>query len=155
MHVVAAKAVALKEALTPEFKQYQQRVLKNARTLAEALQRRGFRIVSGGTDTHLLLVDVKSSRGLTGKAAEKILDSVGITVNKNTIPFDDEPPAVTSGLRLGSPAVTTRGMGPADMEEIAAVIDDVLSSPEDEAVLATAREQVRALCEKYPLYGGL
>lgn len=155
MHVIAAKAVALKEAATPEFRQYQQRVLDNARTLAEALQQRGFRIVSGGTDNHLLLVDVKSSRGLTGKAAEKLLDAAGITVNKNTIPFDTESPAVTSGLRLGTPAATTRGMTTADMEEIAAVIDDVLSAPEDEAVLSSAKERVRALCEKYPLYGGL
>jgi len=155
MHIIAAKAVALKEASTPEFKEYQRRVLENARTLASALQRRGFRIVSGGTDTHLLLVDVKSSRGLTGQAAEKILDAVGITVNKNTIPYDPEPPAVTSGLRLGTPAATTRGMTAADMEEIAAIIDDVLSAPEDQAVLESARRRVRALCEKYPLYGGL
>jgi len=155
MHIIAAKAVALKEASTPEFKEYQRRMLENARTLASALQRRGFRIVSGGTDTHLLLVDVKSSRGLTGQAAEKILDAVGITVNKNTIPYDPEPPAVTSGLRLGTPAATTRGMTAADMEEIAAIIDDVLSAPEDQAVLESARRRVRALCEKYPLYGGL
>ena len=119
------------------------------------MQERGFRIVSGGTDTHLLLVDVKASRGLTGQAAEKVLDSVGITVNKNTIPFDEEPPMVTSGLRLGSPAVTTRGMGPEEMRAIAGIIDDVLSAPEDERVLNSARERVRALCEQYPLYGGL
>ena len=155
MHVIAAKAVALKEALSPGFKEYQRRVVENARVLAEALQERGFRIVSGGTDTHLLLVDVKASRGLTGQAAEKVLDSVGITVNKNTIPFDEEPPMVTSGLRLGSPAATTRGMGPEEMRAIAGIIDDVLSAPEDERVLNSARERVRALCEQYPLYGGL
>lgn len=155
MHVIAAKAVALKEALSPGFKEYQRRVVENARVLAEALQERGFRIVSGGTDTHLLLVDVKASRGLTGQAAEKVLDSVGITVNKNTIPFDEEPPMVTSGLRLGSPAATTRGMGPEEMRAIADIIDDVLSAPEDERVLNSARERVRALCEQYPLYGGL
>ncbi|MFS8582412.1 MAG: serine hydroxymethyltransferase, partial [Limnochordales bacterium] len=139
MHVIAAKAVALKEALSPGFKEYQRRVVENARVLAEALQERGFRIVSGGTDTHLLLVDVKASRGLTGQAAEKVLDSVGITVNKNTIPFDEEPPMVTSGLRLGSPAATTRGMGPEEMRAIAGIIDDVLSAPEDERVLNSAR----------------
>lgn len=155
MHVIAAKAVALKEALAPEFKQYQAQVLENARTLADALQGRGFRVVSGGTDTHLMLVDVKSSRGLTGQAAETVLDDVGITVNKNTIPFDEESPMVTSGLRLGSPAATSRGMGAAEMRTIAEIIDDVLSAPGDDAVRAAARARVQALCEKFPLYGGL
>lgn len=155
MHVIAAKAVALKEALAPEFKEYQKRVVENARVLAEQLQARNFRIVSGGTDTHLMLVDVKSSRGLTGQAAERLLDQIGITVNKNTIPFDNESPMVTSGLRLGSPATTSRGMGPEQMVDIAAIIDDVLTAPEDDVVLADAKARVRALCNKYPLYGGL
>src|SRR5690606_15564513 len=110
MHVIAAKAVALKEALTPEFRSYQRQVVNNAKALASALMSRGFRVVSGGTDTHLMLVDVKASRGLTGKEAEALLDDVMITVNKNTIPFDTEKPTVCSGLRLGTPAVTTRGM---------------------------------------------
>ena len=155
MHVIAAKAVALKEALAPEFKEYQKRVVENARVLAEQLQARNFRIVSGGTDTHLMLVDVKSSRGLTAQAAERLLDQIGITVNKNTIPFDNESPMVTSGLRLGSPATTSRGMGPEQMVDIAAIIDDVLTAPEDDVVLADAKARVRALCNKYPLYGGL
>lgn len=155
MHVIAAKAVAFKEALEPEFKEYQARIIENARALAEALQARNFRIISGGTDTHLMLVDVKSSRGLTGQAAETVLDGIGITVNKNTIPFDTESPMVTSGLRLGTPATTTRGMGTQQMGDIAAIIDDVLSAPEDAAVLADAKARVRALCENYPLYGGL
>lgn len=154
MHVIAAKAVALKEALAPEFKQYQSRVVENANTLAEALVERGYRLASGGTDTHLLLVDVKTSRGVTGQQAETVLDTVGITVNKNTIPFDTESAMVTSGVRLGSPAATTRGMGPEEMKVIAAIIDDVLSAPEDEAVLEDARRRVGDLCAQYPLYGG-
>ncbi|MFO7311121.1 MAG: serine hydroxymethyltransferase [Bacillota bacterium] len=155
MHVIAAKAVALKEALTPEFRAYQQQIVKNAQALAEALKARGFRLVSGGTDNHLMLVDVKSSRGLTGKQAETLLDEVGITVNKNTIPFDTEKPAVGSGLRLGTPAVTTRGMKEAEMEEIADIIDRVLSHPGDEIVRQEARERVARLCAAYPLYGGV
>jgi len=155
MHVIAAKAVALKEALTPEFRAYQQQIVKNAQALAEALKVRGFRLVSGGTDNHLMLVDVKSSRGLTGKQAETLLDEVGITVNKNTIPFDTEKPAVGSGLRLGTPAVTTRGMKEAEMEEIADIIDRVLSHPGDEIVRQEARERVARLCAAYPLYGGV
>jgi len=155
MHVIAAKAVALKEALTPAFRAYQQQIVKNAQALAAALQARGFRLISGGTDNHLMLVDVKSSRGLTGKQAETLLDEVGITVNKNTIPFDTEKPAVGSGLRLGTPAVTTRGMKEAEMEEIADIIDRVLSHPGDEIVRQEARERVARLCAAYPLYGGV
>jgi len=155
MHVIAAKAVALKEALAPEFRAYQQQILANAQALAGALARRGFRLISGGTDNHLMLVDVKSSRGLTGKRAEALLDEVMITVNKNTIPFDTEKPAVGSGLRLGTPAVTTRGMKEPEMEEIAAIIDLVLSKPDDEAVRQQARERVGRLCAAYPLYGGV
>jgi len=155
MHVIAAKAVALKEALTPEFRSYQRQIVNNAKALASALMSRGFRLVSGGTDNHLMLVDVKTSRGLTGKKAETLLDEVMITVNKNTIPFDTEKPAVGSGLRIGTPAVTTRGMKEAQMEEIADIIDRVLSNPGDEAVRTEARERVARLCAAYPLYGGV
>ena len=155
MHVIAAKAVALKEALTPEFRSYQRQIVNNAKALAAALMSRGFRLVSGGTDNHLMLVDVKTSRGLTGKKAETLLDEVMITVNKNTIPFDTEKPAVGSGLRIGTPAVTTRGMKEPQMEEIADIIDQVLSNPDDEAVRAEARERVARLCAAYPLYGGV
>lgn len=154
MHVVAAKAVALKEALSPEFTKYQRRIIANAKALAGALTERDYRLASGGTDTHLMLVDVKSSRGLTGQQAETVLDDVGITTNKNTIPFDTESAMVTSGLRLGSPAVTTRGMETGEMETIASIIDDVLSAPEDKKVLDDARKRVKELCSQYPLYGG-
>lgn len=155
MHVIAAKAVALKEALSAEFKQYQQRIVDNAKALADALTARNFRLASGGTDTHLMLVDVKTARNLTGQQAETALDEIGITTNKNTIPFDTESAMVTSGLRLGSPAVTTRGMGAEQMQTIAAIIDDVLSAPEDEGVQADAKARVRELCLNYPLYGGV
>lgn len=131
MHVIAAKAVALKEAASPEFKAYQEQVVKNAKALAEALGNRGFRIVSGGTDNHLMLVSVREL-GLTGLQAERLLDRCSITVNKNTIPFDPEKPFITSGLRIGTPAVTTRGMKEAEMLEIAEIISDVLHNPDDE-----------------------
>lgn len=151
MHVIAAKAVAFKEALSPAFQQYQEQIIKNARTLAEALTEKGFEIVSGGTDNHLMLVDLRG-KNLTGKVAEKILDDIGITANKNTIPFEPLSPFVTSGLRLGSPALTTRGFKEEDMREVAAIIADVLSHPEDAAVHEEARRRVAALCTKYPLY---
>ena len=151
MHVIAAKAVALGEALQPEFKEYAKQVIVNAQTLAETLQQEGFTIVSGGTDTHVLLVDLRTV-GLTGKVAEHVLDEVGITCNKNTIPFDPESPFVTSGIRLGTPALTTRGLHAEDMKEIASIISLVLKQPEDAAVLAEAKQRVAALCEKYPMY---
>ncbi|WP_127160851.1 serine hydroxymethyltransferase [Veillonella sp. VA137] len=151
MHVIAAKAVAFGEALQPEFKEYAKQVIVNAQTLAEALQQEGFTIVSGGTDTHVLLVDLRTV-GLTGKVAEHVLDEVGITCNKNTIPFDPESPFVTSGIRLGTPALTTRGLNAEDMKEIASIISSVLKQPEDTAVLAEAKQRVAALCEKYPMY---
>ena len=151
MHVIAAKAVAFGEALQPEFKEYAKQVIVNAQTLAETLQQEGFTIVSGGTDTHVLLVDLRSV-GLTGKVAEHVLDEVGITCNKNTIPFDPESPFVTSGIRLGTPALTTRGLHAEDMKEIASIISLVLKQPEDTAVLAEAKQRVAALCEKYPMY---
>ncbi len=154
MHVIAAKAVAFGEALKPEFKEYQEQIIKNAKAFAEALVEDGFRLVSGGTDNHLMLVDVRT-KGLTGKVAEKLLDDVGITCNKNTIPFDPESPFITSGLRLGTPAATTRGFVEDDFREVAAIIALVLNNPEDEAKKAEAKARVAALCKKYPLYENL
>ena len=151
MHVIAAKAVAFKEALTPEFKAYQQQIVKNAKVLADTLIEQGFDIVSGGTDNHLMLVDLRS-KNLTGKVAEKLLDDIGITANKNTIPFEPLSPFVTSGIRLGSPALTTRGFKEADMKQVAAIIAMVLDHPEDEKIHAEARKLVAELCAKYPLY---
>ena len=151
MHVIAAKAVALGEALQPEFKVYAQQIIDNAKALAAALRDKGLTIVSGGTDTHVMLVDVRST-GLTGKEAEHLLDEVGITCNKNTIPFDPASPFVTSGIRLGTPALTTRGLQVKDMEEIADIISAVLKNPEDKAVHEEASKRVAALCEAYPLY---
>ncbi len=151
MHVIAAKAVAFKEALTPEFKAYQQQIVVNARTLAEYLAGYGFRIVSGGTDNHMLLVDLRS-KNLTGKEGEQLLGEVGITVNKNTIPFDPQSPAVTSGIRIGTPAVTTRGMDQSAMARIAEAIHLVLSHPGDRDKKAVATGIVRELCTEYPLY---
>ena len=151
MHVIAAKAVALEEALQPAFKEYAAQVVKNAKTLAAALQEKGFRIVSGGTDNHLMLVDLRS-KGVTGKDAQNLLDGVGITANRNTIPFEPLSPFVTSGIRLGSPALTTRGFKEADMEEVAAIIALVLDHVKDAAAQEEAKKRVDALCEKYPLY---
>jgi len=149
-HVIAAKAVALAEAATPEFGQYQKRVVENARTLASALVSRGFRLVSGGTDNHLMLLDV-GARGISGKEAEKLLEAVGLTVNKNTIPFDTRPPMVASGIRVGTPAVTTRGMGTPEMEAIGEAIARVLEAPADEAAREGVRRTVRELCAGFPL----
>jgi len=149
-HVIAAKAVAFGEALTDDFKVYARRVVENAKALAQALIGRGFAIVSGGTDTHLMLVDLRP-KNLTGKVAEKTLDQAGITVNKNTIPDDPQSPFVTSGIRLGTPALTTRGMGPGEMERIAELIDRSLTRP-DEATLARVREEVEELSSTFPLY---
>lgn len=151
MHVIAAKAVALKEALSPEFKEYAKQIIKNAKALADTLQADGFRIVSGGTDNHLMLVDL-TSKNITGKLAQNLLDEVGITANKNTIPFEKLSPFVTSGIRLGSPALTTRGFKEDDMVEVANIIALVLDNPEDEAARQQARDRVAALCAKYPLY---
>ncbi|GGB12334.1 serine hydroxymethyltransferase [Macrococcus hajekii] len=151
MHVIAAKAAAFGEALKPEFRQYQEQVLKNAVALSEALKEKGLRIVSDGTDNHVFAVDV-TTFGLTGKVAEHALDAVGITTNKNTIPFDENSPFVTSGIRIGTPAVTTRGFKEEEMKEIAAIIADVLHQHEDEAVLKQAKERVQKLVAKFPLY---
>ncbi|MDU6979468.1 MAG: serine hydroxymethyltransferase [Veillonella sp.] len=154
MHVIAAKAVALGEALQPEFKVYAEQVIKNAKVLAAELIAKGLTIVSGGTDTHVMLVDVRNT-GLTGKEAEHLLDEIGITANKNTIPFDPASPFVTSGVRLGTPALTTRGLKEDDMKEIADIIATVLQNPEDTAKHQDAAKRVVALCEKYPLYPNL
>jgi glycine hydroxymethyltransferase len=151
MHTIAAKAVCFKLAGTDEFRAYQQQVMKNANTLAQSLADKGFRIVSGGTDCHLLLVDVKS-KGLTGKQAEEKLDSVGITVNKNTIPFDTEKPFIASGIRLGSPALTTRGFKEAEMEEVAELIAAALMADDNSPELASVSVKVATLCDRYPMY---
>lgn len=154
MHVIAAKAVAFKEAMSAEFKTYQQRIVKNASALAAALTNSGFRLVSGGTDNHLLLVDL-SNKGVTGAEAEDILESAGITVNKNAIPFDTRPPRVTSGIRIGTPAVTTRGLGVKEMEEIAGYISELLSRPGDTKLIREVRSKITALCRRFPIYSEL
>ena len=151
MHVFAAKAVCFEEATEPSFVQYQQQVVRNASRLAVAISDRGFRVVSGGTDNHIVLVDV-FSRGLTGKVSEEALGKAEITVNKNTIPFDEQPPMVASGIRLGTPALTTRGMTEAEMDTIADLIVRVLSAPEDDNVIRMVRDEVKELCRKFPLY---
>ncbi|MEP6495588.1 MAG: serine hydroxymethyltransferase, partial [bacterium] len=150
-HIIAAKAVCFREALAPSFKEYAQRIVANARALAAALVSRGFQIVSGGTDNHLMLVDLRN-RGLTGKVAQLALDEAAITVNKNTVPKETQSPFVTSGIRIGTPAVTTRGMNEAEMATIAGLIDRVLSAPEDGAVKAAVRSEVLALSARFPLY---
>ena len=151
MHIIAAKAVCLKEAAEPVFADYQRQIVANAARLASALSAAGFRLVSGGTDNHLMLVDV-FSKGITGKVAEAALDKAGITVNKNAIPFDPNPPMVASGIRVGTPAVTTRGMREADMETIAELITRALATPTDDRALAMVRAEVELLCRKFPLY---
>src|SRR5687767_4975192 len=151
MHIIAAKAVCLKEAMEPGFAGYQRQIVKNAQRLAAGLASAGFRLVSGGTDNHLMLVDV-FSKGLTGKVAEAALGKASITVNKNAIPFDKNPPMVASGIRLGTPAVTTRGMGEREMDLIAEYIARVLAAPEDEGALAMVRTEVETLCRNFPLY---
>ena len=154
MHVIAAKAVAFGEALKPEFREYAENIVKNAKAFAEGLKAEGFRLVSGGTDNHLILVDVRN-KNLTGKEAEKLLDNIGITCNKNTIPFDPASPFVTSGIRLGTPAATTRGFKEEDFKEVAAIMGLVLNNPTDFEKHAEAAKRVAALCKKYPLYENL
>ncbi len=153
MHVIAGKAAAFKEALEPSFKTYQEQVLKNAKTMAETLTQRGLRIVSGRTESHVFLVDLRSKQ-LTGKEAEILLGSAHITINKNGIPNDPEKPTVTSGIRIGSPAMTTRGFKEEESQTIAHLIADVLDSPQNEAVLSSVREKIKALCQRFPVYGG-
>ena len=151
MHVIAAKAVAFKEALSDEFKVYQQQVLDNAKALADELMKKGFRIVSGGTDNHLMLVDLRS-KNITGKEAQFLLDEIGITANRNTIPFEPLSPFVTSGIRLGTPALTTRGLKEENIREVADIIADVIENREDSAVIEAAKAKVQAICKKFPLY---
>jgi glycine hydroxymethyltransferase len=151
MHIIAAKAVAFQEALAPEFTTYQKAVVANAARLADSLVARGQRIVAGGTDNHVFLLDVAAA-GTTGKVMEGALETAGITVNKNTIPYDENPPLVASGIRIGSPAVTTRGMGETEMERIAGFIAEVLESPEDADLHADVRRRVLELCHEFPLY---
>jgi glycine hydroxymethyltransferase len=154
MHVIAGKAVCFKEAQAPEFRAYQKQIAANAVRLATGMANAGFRLVSGGTDNHLMLVDV-FSKGITGKAAEAALGRAGITVNKNAIPFDKNPPMTASGIRIGTPSVTTRNMGLAEMDLIAELIARVLDAPEDEAVAKRVGDDVRALCKRFPLYPDL
>jgi len=154
MHVIAAKAVALKEALSEGFRGYQQQIMANAKTLSARLAGHGFRIVSGGTDNHVFLMDVRPA-GLTGKVAEKALDAAHITVNKNTIPYDPNPPMVASGIRIGTPALTTRGMKEPEMDQVGDFIAEILRAPEDEAVRESVRRRIRELCERFPLYDPL
>ncbi len=151
MHIIAAKAVCFKEAAEPSFVEYQRQVVTNAAALARALVASGFRLVSGGTDNHLMLVDV-FSKGITGKVAEAALGKAGITVNKNAIPFDKNPPMVASGVRVGTPAVTTRGMREPEMETIADLITRALKTPDDDRALETIRAEVEGLCRRFPLY---
>jgi glycine hydroxymethyltransferase len=151
MHVIAAKAVALKEALAPSFKRYQQQVIANARALAQGLVDRGYHIVSGGTDTHLMLVNL-TNKGVTGKEAETALDAAGIIVNKNAVPYDEKPPAVASGIRLGSPIVSTRGMREPEMREVVSLIDRVLQQRQDQATLDAVRAEAKALCGRFPIF---
>ncbi len=152
MHIIAAKAVALKEALSPEFKLYQTQILKNAKALADGLLGRGFRLISGGTDNHLMLVDL-NPQNITGKEAEEALGKAGITVNKNTIPYEEKSPFVTSGIRIGVPAATTRGMKEKEMDAIAGLIDRAIKAGHDEAGLSGIKDEVRDLCEAFPFYG--
>jgi len=151
MHVVAAKAVAFGEALEPAFADYARRVVENAQAMAASFVARGYGVVSGGTDNHLCLIDLRS-KGLTGKQAEALLGEAEITVNKNMVPFDPESPFVTSGIRVGSPAMTTRGLGPDDFRAVVALVDRVLSNPDDEGERVAVRREVHALCEAFPLY---
>lgn len=151
VHVIAAKAVALREAMGEDFKRYQEGVLDNARTLAAELMEKGFRIISGGTDNHLMLVDL-TTKGITGKDAEDALEKAGISVNKNAIPYDQRSPAITSGIRLGTPSITTRGMGTAEMREIAEVISTVINKSKEPEIINACAERVRRLCDRFPLY---
>jgi glycine hydroxymethyltransferase len=151
MHVIAAKAVAFKEALEENFKKYAAQVIKNAQALAKKLMDYGFKVISNGTDNHLMLIDLRN-KNMTGKAAQEMLDAVGITVNKNAVPFDDKSPLITSGIRIGTPALTTRGMNEADMEKIAAMINDVISNPEDDKIKKDVSDRIDELTAEHPLY---
>ena len=151
MNIIAAKAVCFKEALQPEFKSYQKQVVKNAQIIAEVFKMEGFRVISGGTDTHLVLIDV-SVKGLTGAEAEKLLEEAGITVNKNAIPFDTRPPKITSGIRIGTPAITTRGLKEKEVEEVAHYMCEVLKDPKNEKIRKDIREKIKEICIRFPFY---
>jgi glycine hydroxymethyltransferase len=151
VHVIAAKAVAFKEAMNREFKDYQIKVIKNAKKLAEELIKGGFKVISGGTDNHMMLVDL-TNKGTTGKDAEEALGMTGITVNKNVVPYDEKPPAITSGIRLGTPCVTTRGMGEAEMVEMADIISSVIGNIHDTGVIKNLAKRVKTLCGNFPIY---
>ena len=151
MHVIAAKAVALAQAATDEFRDYQAKIVLNAKTLAEALLEEGFNLISGGTDNHLVLMDLTDLQ-ITGAQAQDVLERAGITVNKNSIPFDPLPPGKASGIRIGTPAVTTRGMGPDEMRLIASFVWKVLSAPRDDTAIAKVKDQVKEMCDQFPLY---
>jgi glycine hydroxymethyltransferase len=151
MHIIAAKAVALKEALAPEFKEYQRQIIKNAKAMADELKNQGFRLVSGGTDNHMMLVDL-IAKGVTGKEAQEALDRAAITVNKNSIPFDTKGPQVTSGIRIGTPAVTTRGMKENEMRQIASYIAEVIKNITNEKKIKAVAQKVKTLCDQFPLY---
>ena len=153
MHVIAAKAVAFKEALQPEFKEYQKQIVKNARRLGDCMAEAGLKLVSGGTDTHLVLIDLRET-DLTGQIAEDTLEQAGITANKNAIPFDPRPPAITSGIRIGTPAVTTRGMKEEEMVTIAEFMKEALNNTGNEKILSRIKDDVRELCKKFPMYPG-
>lgn len=151
MHIIAAKAVAFKEALHPDFKTYCQNIIDNAEALAQTLLEKDYHLVSGGTDTHVILIDL-SNKKITGKVAEKVLEKAGITVNKNMVPFDERSPFITSGIRIGTPALTTRGMGVEEMRQIGLLINRIISDPKNESVISTVKSAVRELCERFPLY---
>jgi len=151
MHIIAAKAIAFGEALKPEFKSYTQEIIDNAQAMAEALLEKDYHLVSGGTDTHVILIDL-SNKGVTGKASEKALERAGITVNKNMVPFDERSPFITSGMRVGTPAITTRGMGTDEMLAIVELIDRVVSDIENEATIEQVKSEVQSLCNSFPLY---
>lgn len=151
MHIIAAKAVAFKEALQPDFKTYCQNIINNAEALSQTLLEKDYHLVSGGTDTHVILIDL-SNKKITGKVAEKVLEKAGITVNKNMVPFDERSPFITSGIRIGTPALTTRGMGVEEMHQIGLLINRIISDPKNESVISTVKSTVRELCERFPLY---
>ena len=154
MHIIAAKAIAFGEALDPSFKIYAQEVINNAQTMAAAFSDRGYDLISGGTDTHVVLIDL-SNKNVNGKVAEKTLEKAGITINKNMVPFDTKSPFITSGIRVGTPAITTRGMGIDEMDQIVDLIDQVISNIEDESIINIVNESVKELCQSFPLYNEL
>jgi glycine hydroxymethyltransferase len=154
MHIIAAKAVAFGEALQPEFKEYTKSVVKNAKTMADEFMSLDYQVISGGTDTHVMLIDL-TNKNITGKAAEKALEKAGITVNKNMVPFDQRSPFITSGIRIGTPAITTRGMGIAEMQKIVKLIDSVINDHENESLIENVKNTVQELCGNFPLYDEL